>query len=83
MNIHLYLYLYIKLLKHGKRTYPTISSNWKGKEMREDKLLKRDKSSNKESAPFKSHRDEVSKVIIPNFNASISSNMKCFKYLGK
>ncbi|RDY12639.1 hypothetical protein CR513_02534, partial [Mucuna pruriens] len=65
----------LQLKRHGKRTYPTTSSNWKGKESREDKLLKRDKSPKNGSVPFKSQNDEVNKVSIPNFNASKLSNI--------
>ncbi|RDX80464.1 hypothetical protein CR513_38981, partial [Mucuna pruriens] len=46
----------LQLKRHGKRTYPITSSNWKGKERR-DKLLKRDKSPKKGSAPFKGQKD--------------------------
>ncbi|RDX65020.1 hypothetical protein CR513_56354, partial [Mucuna pruriens] len=44
--------------RHGKRTYLTTRSNWKGKEKREEKLLKRDKIPKKGSAPFKGHKEE-------------------------
>ncbi|RDX98407.1 hypothetical protein CR513_18686, partial [Mucuna pruriens] len=54
----------LQLKRHRKRTYPITSSNWKGKERRENKLLKRDKSHKKESAQFKGQKDEVSKVSI-------------------
>ncbi|RDX66283.1 hypothetical protein CR513_54973, partial [Mucuna pruriens] len=65
MNINLYLHLCImppklnsKLRGMAKKTYPTTSSNWKGKERREGKLLKRDKSPKKGSTPFKGNRKE-------------------------
>ncbi|RDX74774.1 hypothetical protein CR513_45438, partial [Mucuna pruriens] len=35
------------------------------------------------STPFKGHRDEVSKVNVPNSNTQKSSNVKCFKCLGR
>ncbi|RDY11891.1 hypothetical protein CR513_03387, partial [Mucuna pruriens] len=68
---------------HGKGSYPTTSSNLKDKERREDKPLKRDKSPKKGSAPFKGQIKEVGKVSIPNPNSFKSSNIECFKCLGK
>ncbi|RDX97316.1 hypothetical protein CR513_19922, partial [Mucuna pruriens] len=41
-----------------KKVYPTISSIWKGKERRDEKPLKRDKSPKKGSTPFKGHNEE-------------------------
>ncbi|RDY03414.1 hypothetical protein CR513_13007, partial [Mucuna pruriens] len=48
----------LQLKRHRKKTYPTTSSNWKGKERRENKLLKEDKSHKKGSAQFKGQKDE-------------------------
>ncbi|RDX98144.1 hypothetical protein CR513_18996, partial [Mucuna pruriens] len=59
----LYLLMYIKPLRLNrnlggmeKKSYPTTSTNWRGKERREDKLLKKDKSLKNGSAPFKGHQ---------------------------
>ncbi|RDX70234.1 hypothetical protein CR513_50552, partial [Mucuna pruriens] len=43
-------------------SYPTTSTNQKGKGRKKEKLLTRDKSPKKESAPFKGHRADVCKV---------------------
>ncbi|RDX90060.1 hypothetical protein CR513_28117, partial [Mucuna pruriens] len=69
----------LQLKRHGKRTHPTISSNWKGKERRKNNLLNMDKSPKKGSTPFKGHKDEVIKVSIPNPNTSKSSNIDVLK----
>ncbi|RDY11053.1 hypothetical protein CR513_04338, partial [Mucuna pruriens] len=55
----------------------------KDKEKREKKLLKKDRSLKKGSATFKGHREVVCKVNAPNSNTHKSSNIKCFKCLGK
>ncbi|RDX82286.1 hypothetical protein CR513_36949, partial [Mucuna pruriens] len=75
--------LVTKPLRHGKKSYPTTSSNWKDKERREDESPKWEKSPKKGSAPFKGHKDEVNKVSTPNSNSSKSSNIECFKCLLK
>ncbi|RDY10863.1 hypothetical protein CR513_04535, partial [Mucuna pruriens] len=41
------------IVEHGKKSYPTMSSNGKGKGRRKEKLLRRNKSPKKGSAPFK------------------------------
>ncbi|RDX64381.1 hypothetical protein CR513_57070, partial [Mucuna pruriens] len=59
--------------EHGRKSYPTSSSYWKGKDKKEEKLLRRNKSPKKGSAPYKGHGDEVSKgnAIMPrNFQRS-------------
>ncbi|RDX95891.1 hypothetical protein CR513_21517, partial [Mucuna pruriens] len=87
MELHDYTFISIlvefQLRRHGNKSYPTMSSNWKGKERREEKLLRRNKSPKKSSAPFKGQREEVSKVNVLNSNTHKSSNIKCFKCLGK
>ncbi|RDX89404.1 hypothetical protein CR513_28874, partial [Mucuna pruriens] len=72
-----------QIKRHGNKSYPNTSSNWKGKERREEKLLRKDQSPTKGNAPFKGHRENVSKVNSPNFNTHKSSNIKCFMCLGK
>ncbi|RDX84533.1 hypothetical protein CR513_34408, partial [Mucuna pruriens] len=69
---------------HEYKSLPTLvhqdSKEWK-KNLSYPKLKL--EGPKKESAPFKSHRDEVSKVSIPNSDTSKTSNIKCFKCLRK
>ncbi|RDX75084.1 hypothetical protein CR513_45081, partial [Mucuna pruriens] len=44
--------------RHGKKFYPTTSINLKGKERKEEKLLRRDKIPRKRNAPFKGYQEE-------------------------
>ncbi|RDX60915.1 hypothetical protein CR513_60905, partial [Mucuna pruriens] len=69
----------LQLKRHGRRSYPNTSSSWKGKEIREDKPI-RDKSPKKGRAPSQGRKEEVS---ISTPNTSKSSNIECFKCLGK
>ncbi|RDY03029.1 hypothetical protein CR513_13432, partial [Mucuna pruriens] len=62
-----------QLRRHGRKSYLTTCSNWKGKEKREEKLLRKDRSPKKGNVPFKGHREEVSKNV-PNSNTHKSSN---------
>ncbi|RDX78562.1 hypothetical protein CR513_41144, partial [Mucuna pruriens] len=41
------------LKRHGRKSYPTTHSNYRGKDKKEEKLLRRDKSPNDGSVPFK------------------------------
>ncbi|RDX97681.1 hypothetical protein CR513_19523, partial [Mucuna pruriens] len=57
-----------QLKRHGRKSCPTIHSNWKGKDKKEKKLLRREKSPKKGRASFNCHHVEVCKVTIPNSN---------------
>ncbi|RDY12490.1 hypothetical protein CR513_02704, partial [Mucuna pruriens] len=63
-----------------KKSYPTNSSNLRGKERN---ILKWDKSPRKRNAPLKGNKEEVSQVYVPNSNTYKFSNIKCFKCFGK
>ncbi|RDX99852.1 hypothetical protein CR513_17032, partial [Mucuna pruriens] len=79
MTIPLCLHWFTKPQRDGRRSYLNTNHSWKGKERREDKPRK-DKSPKKGNAPSQGQKQEVN-IFTPN--TSKSSNIKCFKCLGK
>ncbi|RDX85165.1 hypothetical protein CR513_33682, partial [Mucuna pruriens] len=56
----------MEVTRHGRKSYLTSSSYWRGKEKKEEKFLRKDKSPKKGNAPLKGHQEEVSKSQCPN-----------------
>ncbi|RDX74311.1 hypothetical protein CR513_45958, partial [Mucuna pruriens] len=56
-----------QLRRHGKKSYPTTSTNQKGKERRKEKLLRRDKSPKKGVHPLKAtKKSRCTKPVMSN-----------------
>ncbi|RDX84889.1 hypothetical protein CR513_33997, partial [Mucuna pruriens] len=68
-----------QLKRHGRKSYPTTHSNWRGKDKIEEKILRRDKCPKKGSAPFKGHQDEVSKYYSLIIDGGSSMNVVSLK----